>query len=174
MVREVAPPISEYPRRYVTSLHANPRGMRQAMDEPSGILAPLPRAWCGRTQLMTKELRVLSLGAGVQSSTLLLLSIQGELPRLDAAIFADTGWEPDPVYAHLAWLETQAQMAGIPLLRVSVGNIRADALRSTVRGRVSDRTRWASLPYFVDPKEGPAHGMLRRQCTREYKLDPIK
>jgi integrase len=36
-------------------------------------------------------LRVLSLGAGVQSSCLLLLSLAGELPQVDAAVFADTG-----------------------------------------------------------------------------------
>lgn len=34
-------------------------------------------------------LRVLSLGAGVQSSVLLLMSCRGELPKLDAAVFAD-------------------------------------------------------------------------------------
>ena len=39
-------------------------------------------------------LRILSLGAGVQSSVVLLMSIKGILPRLDAAIFADTQWEP--------------------------------------------------------------------------------
>jgi hypothetical protein len=31
------------------------------------------------------------------------------------------------------------------------------------------------MPYFVDPKDGSGdHGMIRRQCTREYKLDPIR
>ena len=36
---------------------------------------------------------MLSLGAGVQSSTLLLMAREGEL-ELDAAVFADTRWEP--------------------------------------------------------------------------------
>lgn len=40
------------------------------------------------------RLKVLSLGAGVQSTTVLLMSWAGELPPLDCAIFADTGWEP--------------------------------------------------------------------------------
>jgi 3'-phosphoadenosine 5'-phosphosulfate sulfotransferase (PAPS reductase)/FAD synthetase len=40
--------------------------------------------------------RVISLGAGVQSTTVLLLAHRGELPGgpVDYAIFADTGWEP--------------------------------------------------------------------------------
>jgi hypothetical protein len=115
--------------------------------------------------------RVLSLGAGVQSSTLLLLSARGELPPLDAAIFADTCWEPPAVYDHLAWLEEVARAVGIPVIRVTAGDLRADALRSEVRGHVGDGSRAAALPYFVDGAEG--EGMIRRQCTREYKLEPI-
>ena len=37
------------------------------------------------------RLRLLSLGAGVQSTTLLLLAAEGRLPKLDGAIFSDTG-----------------------------------------------------------------------------------
>ncbi|KKN55324.1 hypothetical protein LCGC14_0583140, partial [marine sediment metagenome] len=44
------------------------------------------------------HLRILSLGAGVQSTAVLLMSCQGVLPPLDAAVFADTGWEPKAVY----------------------------------------------------------------------------
>ena len=83
-------------------------------------------------------LKVLSLGAGVQSTALLLMSIRGDVERFDCAIFADTGWESAAVYEHLSWLTGEAERAGIPLRRVSRGNIRADALRSTIRGRVAD------------------------------------
>jgi hypothetical protein len=87
---------------------------------------------------MTRHLRVLSLGAGVQSSTLLLLSCRGELPMLDAAIFADTQYEPPAVYDHLTWLEGIARESEIPIYRVTKSNIRTDALRSQVRGHKSD------------------------------------
>jgi len=40
----------------------------------------------------------LSLGAGIQSSTVLLLACEGVIPRFDVALFADTGWEPRAVY----------------------------------------------------------------------------
>lgn len=74
-------------------------------------------------------LRLLSLGAGVQSTTLALLSAAGELPKLDGAIFSDTGWEPAAVYRHLDRLETEIlQPAGIPLYRVSTGRIQDDVL----------------------------------------------
>ena len=49
------------------------------------------------------RLRALSLGAGVQSTTLALMASHGEIgPMPDCAIFADTGWEPQAVYDHLA------------------------------------------------------------------------
>ncbi|MDN5768878.1 MAG: hypothetical protein L0H96_26035 [Humibacillus sp.] len=111
-------------------------------------------------------LRVLSLGAGKQSTALLLLSAQGILPRLDAAIFADTGWEPGVVYEHLERIEREiARPAGIPIYRVSSGNIRADAL--------DPAHRFASMPLYVLNQDGTP-GMTRRQCTSEYKLKPIK
>jgi 3'-phosphoadenosine 5'-phosphosulfate sulfotransferase (PAPS reductase)/FAD synthetase len=83
------------------------------------------------TASSSPALRVLSLGAGVQSTSLLLLAAEGGLPALDAAIFADTGWEPRAVYEHLDRLEREvARPAGIPILRVSSGNIRDDALEA--------------------------------------------
>ena len=48
-------------------------------------------------------LRVLNLGAGVQSTTLYLWALDG-LIHFDKAIFADTGDEPESVYAHLEFL----------------------------------------------------------------------
>jgi hypothetical protein len=111
-------------------------------------------------------LRVLSLGAGVQSTTLLLASAVGLLPRLDFAIFADTGWEPRSVYEHLERLEREvAAPAGIPVLRVSNGNLRADTITP---GR-----RFVAVPFYLRNLNG-GEGMGRRQCTAEYKLAPIK
>lgn len=116
---------------------------------------------------MSRPLRILSLGAGVQSSTVFLMSLKGELPRLDHAIFADTGWEPAPVYEQLAFLEREAERAGVPLHRVSAGNIRDAALSS-----LAGETRSASLPMHLTNPDGRP-GMLRRQCTSEFKIEPI-
>ena len=110
-------------------------------------------------------IRLLSLGAGVQSTTLALLAIEGKsLPKLDGAIFADTGWEPAAVYEHLNRLGAELQRAGIPLHRVAQGNLRKDFLDPT--------HRYASIPYFVRGADG-SRGIGRRQCTSEYKLAPI-
>jgi 3'-phosphoadenosine 5'-phosphosulfate sulfotransferase (PAPS reductase)/FAD synthetase len=111
-------------------------------------------------------LRVLSLGAGVQSTTLLLLAAEGRLPHLDGAVFSDTGWEPAAVYNHLDRLQREvAEPAGIPIHRVSVGNIRDDAL--------NPEAHFAQMPLYVRG-HGGGEGMLRRACTAEYKVAPIK
>lgn len=110
-------------------------------------------------------LRILSLGAGVQSTTVLLLACEGTIPTFDAAIFADTGWEPAEVYKHLDRLAAHAARHGIPVHRVSVGNIRDDALDP-------ENTFW-SMPLFVRNPDG-SEGMARRHCTNAYKLKPIK
>jgi hypothetical protein len=54
-----------------------------------------------------KKLRVLSLGAGVQSTTVALMIEKGEIPKVDCAIFADVKAEPQEVYKHLDWLKTE-------------------------------------------------------------------
>ena len=99
--------------------------------------------------------RYLSLGAGVQSSATLLLAARGRIPTFDAAIFADTGWEPSNVYRQLARLTRIAGQAGIPVVRVSNGHIRKDALDSG--------HRFASMPLFALGPHGQ-RGMARRQC----------
>lgn len=108
------------------------------------------------------ELRVISLGAGVQSTTMALMAARGDIgPVPDCAIFADTGWEPKHVYAHLDWLETQLPF---PVHRVSAGNIREAIVSSTN----TTGGRFAAVPWFTSNG-----GMGRRQCTKEYKIEPI-
>ena len=52
-----------------------------------------------------RDLRVLSLGAGVQSSTLLFKMLHGEIEPPNVAIFSDTGNEPQAVYEWLEYLK---------------------------------------------------------------------
>lgn len=144
---------------------------------------------------------VLSLGGGVQSTTLALLALRGELPLPEAAVFADTGWEPPAVYANLAWLREQLGDR-LPLHVVrkhhasgEPANIRDDTL-AVVR---AERLRVATMPIFVrgtrqanpSPLQAARRGagfvvlplfardytgkrsVLRRQCTGEFKIAPI-
>lgn len=115
--------------------------------------------------MIAPQARVLSLGAGVQSTVLALKACNGELPGLDAAIFADTGWEPPSVYEQVDRLSDELARVGIVFHRVSSGDLRSDTL--------DPDHRFASVPYFTKNADG-SDGMGRRQCTSEYKLKPIK
>lgn len=116
---------------------------------------------------MSKPLQIISLGAGVQSSTMALMAAHGEItPMPDAAIFADTGAEPKLVYEWLDWLEQQLPF---PVHRVSAGNIRDDIYAAMGEGG----NRLASAPFFTTTPDGENEGLLRRQCTNEYKIQPI-
>lgn len=116
---------------------------------------------------------ILSLGAGVQSTCVLLMSCRGVLPKLDHAIFADTQWEPANVYTHLDWLTAEAAKAGIAVHRVTAGNLREHAFEGKKRA-TKDGRHFVSLPFFVVNPDG-SHGLVRRrQCTRDYKIRPIE
>lgn len=116
--------------------------------------------------------QVISLGAGVQSSVLALMAAHGEFGTMpEFAIFADTRWEPRAVYDWLQWLEEQLPF---PVVRVSNGDLRADQLAARVRGRAEDGERWASLPYYTWETGNVREGRIRRQCTAEYKIQPIE
>jgi len=111
---------------------------------------------------------IISLGAGVQSTTMLLMAAHGEItPKPDYAIFADTGWEPRAVYDHLEWLKREASRFGIEVLTVRKGNIKEDLLKAACKG-----TRVATLPFYVKSENGV--GVVRRQCTQEYKILPVR
>jgi hypothetical protein len=118
-------------------------------------------------------MRFLSLGAGVQSSTLLLMMCRGDLPKADHAIFADTGWEPKTVYAHLEWLKVEAAKADIPVHVVSYGDIRGDSLNAWLPNDSKPIGHsFATLPFFTLWPDGKK-GMLQRQCTNRYKIHVI-
>lgn len=121
------------------------------------------------TDGLTKDgkMRVLSLGAGVQSTTLALLAAEGEIEPPDFAVFADTQWEPPWVYEHLQWLMSP-NVLPFPVYITTAGNI-----RDSVRWRGMNGTRQAaSIPWHTINPDG-SEGMGHRQCSNEYKRDQI-
>lgn len=114
-------------------------------------------------------LNIISLGAGVQSSTMALMAAHGEItPMPDCAIFADTQAEPQAVYRWLDWLEKQLPF---PVRRVSQGNFPAEATRLRV-SKGGTNYQKHSPPAFT-AENGKSSGMLMRQCTQDFKLAPL-
>jgi len=149
---------------------------------------------------MNKPIRILSFGGGVQSSTLALMALHGDIESIDYAIFADTGSEPQRVYEHIEWMKEQIG-EGFPLIVTSKGNLGDDVLSA----QMGDKKRCAQPPFFVIdvdttevrvqpkqtinetlitanmlPEASKFHslpdkgGVLWRQCTKEYKIEAIR
>ena len=114
-------------------------------------------------------IRVISLGAGVQSTTMALMAAHGEItPMPDCAIFADTGAEPGPVYEHLEWLAS-GNVLPFPVHIVQQGSL----YENLIEGVNTPGHRFASIPFHGISEKG-REMMARRQCTEEYKIRPIR
>ena len=113
---------------------------------------------------------IISLGAGVQSSTMALMAAAGEItPMPDCAIFADTQAEPRKVYEWLDWLEKQLPF---PVHRVTRGSL-TEAI-TTLRERKDKKGFWiySSIPTFNINPDG-SNGHMHRQCTTSFKIDVL-
>lgn len=141
---------------------------------------------------MTKELTVLSLGAGVQSSAMALMAAKNQLLdpegnpyKVDFALFADTQHEPrhtkvkhpdgywieGGVYGWLDWLEQQVEF---PIYRITAGDLAADSLklRTAKKGKKIGKVYMENhIPAFLVDEKGK--GLYGRQCTANYKIRPM-
>ena len=110
-------------------------------------------------------LRCLSLGAGVQSTTLALMAAKGEIgPMPDCAIFADTQAEPDSVYRWLDWLETQLPF---PVHRVTKGNLFDAAIKVNI-SKKGNYWKANNPPMFAE-RDGRPFPIMRQNLTSEYR-----
>jgi hypothetical protein len=105
---------------------------------------------------MSEAPQIISLGVGVQSSTMSLMAASGEItPMPTAAVFADTGDEPSEVYDYLNYLT--------PLLPFPVHIVK--------RSRLSEHIyEWghSQIPAYVPG------GIGKRQCTSHWKIAPLQ
>jgi hypothetical protein len=136
-----------------------------------------------------KEIHILNLGAGVQSTALYMMYVEQMIKTpIHCAIFADTQSEPKAVYDHLQWLRG---LGNPPIWVRTRGNLGGQIKN----GMNATGQRFISIPAYTKPlqinrifKEEPAElsldyddgimpdgrddreGMIRRQCTQEFKL----
>lgn len=105
------------------------------------------------------ERHFISLGAGVQSSAMTLMAAKGELaPMPEAAVFADTGGEPEAVYGWLARLE---KLLPFPVIRCKRSNLHDDVIEYG----------HSQIPCYT--RNGLKISKGKRQCTKHWKIMPI-
>jgi 3'-phosphoadenosine 5'-phosphosulfate sulfotransferase (PAPS reductase)/FAD synthetase len=135
-------------------------------------------------------MKVISLGWGVQSFTLAAMSALGDLPPVDVAIHADTGHESSLTYAfaekYTSWLQAHgvrvATVYGGREIGAKDGNSKdvgvmipaftaTGATREYVENELLELLGEVQYQYYPATHKG---GMLRRQCTNEWKIAPIR
>lgn len=115
-------------------------------------------------------IHLISLGAGVQSSTMALMAACGEItPMPTAAIFADTQVEPDNVYRWLEWLTVQLPY---PTHQVTAGNLAEESLKLRVSKKTGQTYSKTLIPAFVAKPTGGT-SLLGRKCTADFKVQQI-
>lgn len=119
---------------------------------------------------MTAIPEYISLGAGVQSSTLALMAAKGEVGPMPAgAIFADTQAEPPSIYEWLNWLEKQLPF---PVYRVTAGSLTTHSLTKFTNKKTGKHYACNMIPAFVKHPDG-TKGIAGRSCTYDHKIVPI-
>jgi hypothetical protein len=101
-------------------------------------------------------------GAGVQSCALLRLIIDGKVPRPDLVVFADTQAEPEAVYEVVERDSKLCAEHGIEFETVTWRDLKKE----------TDRT--IKVPLFTVNDETGKKGMLWRNCTSRFKIEPIE
>lgn len=110
-------------------------------------------------------MRVLSFGAGVQTVALLHLAIEGEIPKPDVVLFADTQAEPTAIVGKGGVLERSrryAEEAGIRFEHLTAGDLKDFEANNSVHA-----------PLHFEHLDG-RDGLLQRTCTARFKIEPVR
>lgn len=114
------------------------------------------------------DMKIQSNGMGTQSLAMYLMSSVGILPRFDYSIFVDTGKEKPRTYEVVGWLNKwRKKNNGISFVIIKWKNLYRDLMKENSEG-----DRFSSIPAFTRNEDG-SKGMLKRQCTNEYKIEQI-
>lgn len=126
------------------------------------------------------QMKILSCGAGMQSTALALMSCANKLlqenranqfnferadkvPIYDAILFCDLGLEPQWVYEQVRFIQYACEWAGIPFY-VLKSNLYDDYIENFGKSRV------VSIPFWSVDENGKK-GKMMRNCTLDYKIN---
>jgi hypothetical protein len=110
-------------------------------------------------------MEILSLGWGLQSWTIAAMMALDEMPKCDLAIFADTTWEGADTYKFALKWQEWLWNRDVPVLW---------AYDHSSHGVIHEEWEGTFIPaYSIAHKDGK-RGILNRQCTQRWKIDPMR
>ena len=117
------------------------------------------------------QLTYLSLGWGVQSFCIAVMVANGDLPPIDVAVHSDTGHENQGTYAHAEkwtpWLEER----GVKVVTVQPSENKVVVMEWADKGTAMPSVQ---TPAFSLRRKNGDEGQVRRQCTGDWKIRPIR
>ncbi len=124
-------------------------------------------------------MKVISLGWGVQSFALAAMSALGVLPKVAAALHANTTHERSETYGFAKrwtpWLEERGVRVVTVSDRPQFPSGKGIFIPSfTNQAPVVNEWGNPDIPVHVLHSDGLPAGMLRRQCTQRWKIKPIR
>ena len=102
---------------------------------------------------MSAQVRILSLGGGLQSTVIFLMMLEGRIPKADWVVFADTGSEQDHTLKTVAWVEKLCESNGINFMIVK------------------NEKLFPIHKHYLNIGRVPMIGTPR--CTDNFKIQPI-
>lgn len=117
------------------------------------------------------QVRCISLGGGVQSTTMVLMHLLEKAfnPPPDIAMFIDLGWERVATYGNIIRLQQLSGKQGFSVKWIKNRDIRSDILTN-----VSDRTKRLNTPPMFYRNEAGKTAQIARECTATYKIEAIE
>lgn len=122
----------------------------------------------------SNEMKILSCGAGMQSTALALMSCENKIekdrhplvPIYDAVIFCDLGREPEWVYSQVRFIQEACKKVAIPFYILDT-HLYDDYVSNF------GATRVVSIPFWTIDENGKK-GKMMRNCTLDYKINAIQ
>lgn len=113
-----------------------------------------------KRRALLNSVEYLSFGAGPPSVALMILNAWGEVkPRAEIVVFADTSWEKGKTYKLLPLYEAWAMEHELEFIKVQA---KVGSLPDYIRNRSE------TIPLYTPGGPSP------RQCTRQFKIQPIQ
>lgn len=124
---------------------------------------------------MAKGIKILSCGAGMQSTALALMSCENAthakpvhefVPVYDLVVYCDLGWEPPWVYNQVDFIQKRCNEAGVPFKILYTG-----LYDHYIQNFGKKRT--CSIPFWSIGANGKK-AIMRRNCTIDFKIMAIQ
>lgn len=113
-------------------------------------------------------MRILSLGFGVQSFTLAVMHVRGDIEPFDHIIHADTTHESVKTYEFIKKWTPYIDTAGVPIITLKTTVNKTKIVQKGPKAK----NAYTYLPIYPKKPDGKP-GKLSRFCTANWKITPV-